>query len=147
MIELNITILIQLVNFIVALVVMNYLLISPVRKIIKQRRDLASGMLRDTEQFTSDATSKLHAYEAALANARENAQEQREASKAAALAQEVNILENAHIEAQKFLNDSRTHTRDQINSAMGEMRAKIPFLAEKAVAKLLGEKNMKKTGR
>ena len=147
MIELNITVLIQLVNFVIALTVMNYLLIAPVRKIIRQRRDLASGLLRETEEFTAQSTEKLENYEAVLARAREDATVRRDADKAAALAREVAILEDAQREAQAFLKDARDKTRAQVDAAMREIRADVPTLAEKAAAALLNKKSVKKTGR
>ena len=57
MLDINITLLIQLVNFIVTLVVLDYLLIKPIRGIIKKRRDLAAGMLSD--EASRQNTEKL----------------------------------------------------------------------------------------
>ena len=45
MVDLNITLWIQLANFLVTLVVLNYLLISPIRKIIRKRKDNVEGLL------------------------------------------------------------------------------------------------------
>ena len=42
-VDLNITLWIQLANFLVTLVVLNYLLISPIRKIIRKRKDNVEG--------------------------------------------------------------------------------------------------------
>lgn len=138
MIDINITLLIQLVNFIIALVGMNYLLIKPVRAIVKERRDIASGLLRDTEEFAANASAKLETYERTLAEAREEASRIRQADKENALARESGILESAQKDAQEFLRSSREETRAAVRRAMDEMRGRIPALADQAAGRLLG---------
>jgi F-type H+-transporting ATPase subunit b len=147
MIDINGTLLIQLVNFIVALVGMNFLLIKPIRAIVRKRRDLASALLRDAEQFTAEAARKLEHYEAALARTREEAARNREADKAAALAREDRILADAQKEAQDFLRAARESTGRSVSQAMEEMRGRIPGLAKLAADVLLGKKSTGKSGR
>ena len=139
MLDINITVLIQLVNFIVTLVVLDYLLIKPIRGIIKKRRDLASGMLSDAETFTTEAAQKLEEYEAALAKAREEAALTREACKNEALAVESSIVETARKDAQTFLSASREETRSAVTQAMSDMEKRIPELARITVDRLLGK--------
>jgi F0F1-type ATP synthase, subunit b len=139
MLDINITLLIQLVNFIVTLAVLDFLLIKPIRGIIRKRRDLASGMLSDAETFTTEAAQKLEEYEAALAKAREEAALAREAFKNEAHVAENTILENARKDAQDFLTASREETRTAIAQAMADMDARIPNLARLAVNRLLGK--------
>ena len=54
MVDLNITLWIQLANFLVTLVVLNYLLISPIRKIIRKRKDNVEGLIGEIEAFTAE---------------------------------------------------------------------------------------------
>lgn len=142
MLDINITLVFQLVNFLVTLAVLNYLLIKPVRDIIKKRRDLASGLLSDAENFTAEAAKKLDGYETALAKAREEAANAREARRAEAAARETDIVDAARKEAQEFLHASREETRAAVADAMADMRKRIPALSQLAVARLLD-----KTGR
>ena len=137
MINIDLTIIIQLVNFIITIVALNILLIRPVREIIRRRRDLASGFLNDAERFNSDAAGRLEQYEAALANAREQGVDAREAQKNAALRQEAAILSSAHSDAQEFLQRTREETRKAADTAGKELRAMLPSLAAKAARRLL----------
>ena len=57
MVDLNITLWIQLANFLVTLVVLNYLLISPIRKIIRKRKDNVEGSSTQELQFQMQAMS------------------------------------------------------------------------------------------
>ena len=141
MLDINITLLIQLVNFIVTLVVLDFLLIKPIRGIIRKRRELAGGMLSDAESFTTEAARKLEDYEAALAKAREEASSLRETRKSEAQATEADILETARKNAQELLQASREETRASVVEAMADMEKRIPALTRLAVDRLLGKSN------
>ena len=73
MVDLNITLWIQLANFLVTLVVLNYLLISPIRKIIRKRKDNVEGLIGEIEAFTAEKQQLLDEYESELRKAREAA--------------------------------------------------------------------------
>ena len=70
MIDLDYSFFIQLVNFIITLVVLNILLIDPIRKIIKKRQEVMAEKLGKIEQFTGQAEGKVKDYQAALDEAR-----------------------------------------------------------------------------
>ena len=139
MFDFNLTIGIQFVNFVVTLVVLDFLLIRPIRAIIKKRRDLASGMLSDAETFTTNAAEKLDNYETALAKAREAASALRDERKAEGLAKEAALLESAQRDAQDFLRSSREETREAIAVTMAAMEKQVPELADMVVSRLLGK--------
>lgn len=139
MFDVNITLVIQFVNFIVTIVVLDFLLIRPIRNIVKKRRDLASGMLSDAEQFTTEAAEKLESYEAALAKAREAAAKVREERKLEAVVKEGELLQAAQRDAQEFLRESREQTRASVAKTMADMKKRIPDLADLAVSRLLGK--------
>ena len=51
MLDLNITMLFQLVNFFVALILLNVLLIRPIRNILRQRKSGMDGMGSEAASF------------------------------------------------------------------------------------------------
>ena len=51
MIDLNITLLIQLVNFLITLVVLNFLIIRPVRELIKKRNENMTRLINEAEKI------------------------------------------------------------------------------------------------
>ncbi len=138
MIDFNITMLFQLVNFLVTLVVLNYLLIKPIREIIKQRNDKMAGLLGESEQFSSQAEDKLKNYEAVLATTRAEATAQREVAKAAGVAREQEIVAAAAKEAQDYLIASRASVAEQVAKAMDDLKSQVGALAASATAKVLG---------
>jgi F-type H+-transporting ATPase subunit b len=138
MISLDVTMFIQMVNFLITLVVLNYLLITPVREKIAERKALTSGYAGDIEKFTSAATEKLSKYEAALAEARTQAGQAREALKAQGAAREQEMLHAAHAEASAYLQSSREETAKETQAAMKTLLSQVNDLAAKAMSKILG---------
>lgn len=139
MLDLNITLVLQLVNFIITLAGLNFLLIKPIRDIVKKRRDLAAGILTDTETFTREAVDKLEHYEAALARAREEAAALRETRKGEAVEKETSLLETARADAQAFLQSSREETMAAVAETMADMKKRIPALSDMVVTRLIGK--------
>ena len=140
MITLDITLLFQLVNFLVTLVVLNYLLIRPIRDIVRQRREIATGFLKNAETFNAEAGRRLNDYETALARAREEAAGTRDAKKAEALELEAATLAKAQQDAQEYIAAMRGQTNAAAATAMKTLHGRIPLLAARATEKLLGKK-------
>ncbi|WP_353117383.1 ATP synthase F0 subunit B [Nitratidesulfovibrio sp.] len=138
MIDLNITFFFQLVNFLVTLVVLNAILIRPVRDIIRQRRDKMSGLLGESEQFAGQADTKLKNYEATLVKARAEATAERDKARAEGVAREQVILASAGRQAQDYLEKSRQEVAVQVKTAMDTLKGQVDALAAKATAKVLG---------
>ncbi len=136
-INLDITLVIQIVNFIIALIVLNFVLIRPIRGILKQRRDLVDGMIADAGKFNEDAASRLKRYEAELDAARALAAEQRDAVRQQGVQTEQAILEEAQNEAQSFLQKSRKEVAQESEDAIRELRGKVNRFAGNVLAKVL----------
>lgn len=139
MFDINLTLGIQVINFVVTIIVLDVLLIRPIRAIVKKRRDLASGLLGDAESFTASAADKLEAYEAALAKAREEAALSRDALKNEGATREAELLETAHRDAQAFLETSRASTRKAVADAAKALEKQVPEMAKLVVTRLLGK--------
>ena len=138
MIFLDETIFVQLANFLIAIVVLNFLLIKPVRQQIAARSSLTTGYTADIEKFTAEASEKLNSYEAALADARAKASIARESIKADGTAKEQELVKKAHADAQTFLQSSREETAKESAAAMKTLLSQVNDLAAKAMAKILG---------
>lgn len=138
MIDLNYTFFVQFVNFIITLFVLNYLLVSPIREIIKKRKDMMGGLVGDTEKFTAAADEKLANYKKALDEARMQGADKRTSMKDEGAAEEKAILSAANQEAAETLKAERKAVDAEVESAMAGLKGQIDGLADKAVAKVLG---------
>ncbi len=138
MIDLDITLVVQLINFVLILIILNFMLIKPIRKIIAQRSETIGKMVTEAEQFSASAQDKLKNYEEALAEARKAGTDQRIAVKDAATDEEKSIIDAAYKEAQKTLGAAREDIKKQVDAAMTDLKGKIDSYAKEATAKILG---------
>ena len=138
MISLDSTLFIQMANFLITLVVLNFLLIKPVRQQIAARSALTSGSLSDIEKFNAEAAAKVSAYETSLADARAKASLARDGLKAEGQAQEQSMLQSAHAEAQAYLQASKKQVAADAKAAMNTLLSQVNVYAAKAVDKILG---------
>ena len=63
MLDLNITLVFQLVNFFIALYVLNLLLIRPIREIIRKRKAVMDDMSGESESYEYQAEQRLSDYD------------------------------------------------------------------------------------
>ena len=138
MLDLNITLLFQLANFFIALIVLNILLIRPVREIIKKRNGLMDDMAAEADAFTAEATEKLNHYEAELARARQEAGLTREEGRQSGLSEQQNIVGEAQQSARQLLAENRSALRGQAEAALNELRNGISDFSAKVGDRLLG---------
>ncbi|MDR2893596.1 MAG: ATP synthase F0 subunit B [Deltaproteobacteria bacterium] len=136
-IDLDITLLIQAANFLIAMVVLNLVLIRPIRDILKKRREVMNGLLKESEGFTSLADSRLNNYEAELDAARTRASAQKEQIRQQGLDSEQSILGSAQQEAQSLLQKSRKEISQSVENSMRVLRGQVDELAGKAVSRIL----------
>jgi F-type H+-transporting ATPase subunit b len=137
-IDLDITVFIQLANFLITIVVLNILLIRPVRRHLAARAELTAGYAAEIERFRGEAQTRLNAYESALAEARAQAGAARERLKAEGRAREQEILGAAQVEARSFLLASKEEAARQSKTAMRTLMDRVDVFAAGAVAKILG---------
>ena len=78
MLDLNITLVFQLVNFFIALYVLNLLLIRPIREIIRKRKAVMDDMSGESESYEYQAEQRLSDYDSQLTRARQDAGQNRE---------------------------------------------------------------------
>ncbi len=138
MIALDTTLWIQLVNFLITIVVLNYLLIKPVRAHIAARKALTAGYAADVEKFTAEANQKLASYETSLSHARTEASVDRDALKAEGHSREQALLQAAQAEAQSFLTAHRAQVAKDAKTAGKALLSQVDSFAAKAMTKILG---------
>lgn len=138
MLDLNITMLFQLVNFFVALILLNVLLIRPIRNIIRQRKSVMDGMGSEAASFEEQAASRLADYEAQLQSARQEAGKNRAEGREAGAAEQAALVSAAQQEAQQIMAQARENLQKEADAAMAQLRGRIDEFADKAVARVLG---------
>lgn len=137
MIDLNATFFVQLVNFLLILILLNVILIGPIRRMLKKRAAFVAAQMGEIDQFTGSADTKLKDYEKALDTARQQATAGRLGMKAEGQEKEKALLDAASAEAASRIQAARADIAAQTATAKKALDAGIAGLASKAVAKVL----------
>ncbi len=137
MINLDITFVIQLVNFLILLAILNLIVFRPIRGIIKQRAEKIASDLSAIENFNSKAKEKLEEYENSLKKAYEEGNELKNKFKSEALEEEKSIIMEAKEVAMKELEEARTKIKEQSRAVREELLAKVDDYAQKVVEKVI----------
>lgn len=138
MLDLNITLIFQFINFIIALFFLNILLIRPIREIIRKRNGMMDDMANEADKFHSEAVARLKAYETQLAEARKQAGQNREEGKNAGLAELQAIVGKAQQSARQMLEENRKSLQHQADEALSQLRDGIDDFSTKLGNKLIG---------
>jgi F-type H+-transporting ATPase subunit b len=137
MISLDQSLFIQLANFFIAVVVLNYLLIKPVRGQLAERKALTEQLVSETEAFVGGAADKLLGYETALAEARAAAVQARDAIKTESEAQQRETVSKANDKAAAFLSSSRRICASESKAAADTLLAGADKYAALVVRNIL----------
>ncbi|HIU17286.1 MAG TPA: ATP synthase F0 subunit B [Candidatus Avidesulfovibrio excrementigallinarum] len=138
MIDLDLTLFIQLFNFFVTLVVLNVLLIRPVREIIRKRRETTAALTAEADGFLTRANTALENYESALRTAREEGGALRRQAREEAENGGQRVLAEAHADAHRVISQKREATMDEVRKGREALRADIPSLTAGIFDKLVG---------
>jgi F-type H+-transporting ATPase subunit b len=136
-VSLDITFLIQMVNFLLAIFVLNLVLVRPIRKILKKRRDYLQGFIAESDKFNNITDTCLKNYETELAAVKTTAGEQKERIRRQGMDTEQNILGSAQNEASGILQKSRKEISQEVEAAKQVLRGQISALSGKVVGRLL----------
>lgn len=137
MLDLNITLLFQLVNFFIAIFVLNILLIRPIRDIIKKRNGIMDNLAGEADNFESQAAERLANYEAELARARQDAGLAREEGRNAGLTEQQGIVGEAQKSARDILAETRRSLREQAEATLGELRNQVSEYSSRLADRLI----------
>jgi F-type H+-transporting ATPase subunit b len=138
MINLDMTLVIQLINFLITLFVLNFLLVKPIRAKIRERAESIDAMTSEVEKFNEQAEGKLANYEEALAEARKAGTNERIKMKEAGEAEQDKIIADAQETAQADLGKARSEIESQTKAALETLRSQVDAMAAKAADKVLG---------
>ncbi len=137
MLDLNITLVFQLVNFFIAIFVLNILLIRPIREIIKKRNGVMDNLAGEADSFESQAAERLANYEAELARARQDAGLTREEGRNAGLTEQQGIVGTAQKSARDILADTRRSLRGQAEATLSELRNQVSNFSARLADRLI----------
>jgi F-type H+-transporting ATPase subunit b len=125
-IELNLSFVIQLINFGILVLVLNVFLYKPIRKVLADRRQVIDSAREKTESVDAEVQIKMNQYEARLQAAKTEAGARRAEALKLAQSEEAVVLEKARIQAA----DSLASIRGRVAREAGEARELLKKQAE-----------------
>ncbi|MDR3363111.1 MAG: ATP synthase F0 subunit B [Desulfovibrio sp.] len=137
MLDLNITLLFQLANFLIAVFVLNLILIQPVRDIIKKRNGVIDEMTGVADTFEKQAVARLADYEDALALARQDAGNARKSGREDAVLEQQKIVGEARQNARDALDEARQNARGEAEVTLAALRRQVAGLSAGLVGRLI----------
>lgn len=138
MIDLNISALIQIINFFIVLAVLNAILYRPIRAVIRKRAQRMEAQLLDIENFTAQAEQKMASYSEALSVAQQKGAEIRSQLKAEGYQEEAALLEDVNKQAARDLKSAREDAASQVRAALDSLKSKVDGYAKKVTEKVVG---------
>ena len=140
MLDINATLLVQMVNFIVLLAVLKKFAWGPLLKTMHERSAKIEKNILDADADRAKAAELRKEYEEQLSQARLKAQEITDAAAARADQETHEQKEAAKLEIEQMKESARAHLELEREEAAKEMKGQMVTMALAAAAKLMGRK-------
>lgn len=138
MIQLNFTVLIQLINFLALLFILNAILYKPVMTKMREREAQIRKDKEKALELQENVQLQENQHQEALAKARQTAAQEKAALMAEAKKSESAILEKARTEASHIVDDMKAAIQVEANEVRKTLKAQMTPLAESITEKILG---------
>ena len=138
MINLDLSFVIQLINFLVLILILNVFLYKPIRKVLSERKDQLSGAKARAAQVDEDVARQMTDYEERLRAMKAETGAERGELKKDAQAQEAAILEKARAEAAQSLETIKAKVAKEATEARALLQEQAKALSGEICEKVLG---------
>jgi F-type H+-transporting ATPase subunit b len=138
MIDINVSLFIQLVNFIVLLITLNFILFNPIRQIMQEREQGISSALEDAKTAQHRMQSLLDDYNSSLAESKQKATVTYNTIYQQGLDAQRDMISAERAKAGEMLDKARAEIAAASNTARTDLQKEAERLAQDITSKLLG---------
>ena len=138
MIDINVTLLIQMANFLVLLFLMNLILYRPIRRIVAQRNKRIAEQQAVIDGADAEAAAVVQEFNVKIQEARKLGRQKIQEHKAAAYDQEKDLLQQAGEQVAKQLQEMRAKVQSDIAAAREQLRGQVRSFSTSLAQKILG---------
>ena len=138
MITIDLTMLIQIANMLLLIVVLNAVLYKPIRSILEERQKKITGLDEGIDQFKKNAVLRLDEFGQKMKDARIRAKKEYEAARNAALAESAEKLAGIRKEVDAQKTGQLAEIEKQFATAQSELQGQISGFANEMAGKVLG---------
>jgi F-type H+-transporting ATPase subunit b len=138
MIDVNVTLFIQMANFLVFLVLMNLVLYRPIRKVVAERKQLISDRQKGIDNLEVRARTALADYDQRLQDARRTGMQRIHELKAAGYEQEKELLRQISEQTTSKVQEMRGKVQKDIAAARKDLKQQVKSFSAELAQKILG---------
>lgn len=138
MIDINISLVIQLLNFIVLLFALNIILFKPVRRIMEEREQNISSAFAEAKTAQERVHALLERYNTSLAEAKQKAAAVYNALYQEGLDMQRDMISAERAKAGDLLDKAKAEIASAAEDARSDLRKEAERLAQEITAKMLG---------
>jgi F-type H+-transporting ATPase subunit b len=138
MVDINVSLLIQFVNFIVLLIALNFILFKPIRAIMREREQGISGSFTDAKAAQERIQLLLEQYNGALAESKQKAAAAYNSLYQHGLDAQRDMISAERARASELLDKARGEISATSAAARAELKKEAERLSQEVAAKLLG---------
>jgi F-type H+-transporting ATPase subunit b len=138
MINPDITLLIQMINFFILLIVLNLILFRPIRNIIKERNQIVENFNSDIASLTGEAQASMEEFEAKVLEARKEGVGRIQSMKDEGEQAEVELIATTTQEVQTKIEEARKKVASDIQDARTELQKQVQTFSVAVTEKILG---------
>jgi F-type H+-transporting ATPase subunit b len=138
MITIDITVVIQIINILILIIVMNAVLYKPVRSVLAKRKEKLGELANSIETFKKNAELRREEINRKLNDARSRAKEEIDKAKTAAQTTTAESLAQVRQEAHASKTAQLDEIKKQFTDAQQQLSGQIDGFASDMAAKILG---------
>ncbi|UCG13441.1 MAG: ATP synthase F0 subunit B [Deltaproteobacteria bacterium] len=140
MIEINLTIVIQVLQFLILVFILNRLLFKPISQVIAERQDKIIAWEEKTSSLQESVRTRLESYESHLQEAQAQAQERQGQLKNEVKEKEEERLRAVSEEAARLVDSTKLELEKETERLRAELRQQAKEMSKVLAAKILGRK-------
>ncbi len=137
MLALDITLLFQILGYLVLLVLLNFLLYKPVFKILRNREERIGGTLKKAEAIEKEVDESIAEYESRMKEAAQKGYEENNKLRQIALDEERKMVDAAGAEISRELSAKRREVLGSKRTALADLKEETASISRSVVEKLL----------
>jgi F-type H+-transporting ATPase subunit b len=140
MIDINVTLLIQMVSILVFVFLMNMVLYRPIRRVVAERQSRIDAQQQDIEKAEAEKVAAIEEFNSKIQEARSLGRQRILELKAAAHEQEKEMMQKASEEGAAKLQEFRAQIQKDVAKASWELKGQVKAFSVDLAQKILGRK-------
>jgi F-type H+-transporting ATPase subunit b len=138
MINPDITLIIQMVNFLILLFILNLILFRPIRKIIRERNQIIQNFNSDITSLTDEAQDSMERFEEKVLEAKKEGMSRVQDMKGEGEEAEADLIAATNEEVQAKIQEARQKVASDIQEARNQLQAQVQAFSVAVTEKVLG---------